>query len=241
MERTVLDLFPDGKRNAKNFEGFIFGGGGKSKIAGIGEQLTGLHDAVDGVFDSLIIFFDQFRQRHVHLGGGAPALAGVGFVDDDGEFAAAVFVADFIQDEGEFLDGGDDDFLARFEENPQIAAALGVTDDGRHLGELLDRIADLAVQDAAVGDNDNRVKDRCARPGEPDELVSQPGDGIALAAAGGVLDEIAFADRIGGGIGQQLVHDVELVVTGKDLFFALFSAARILFFDHLGVIFDDIG
>ena len=40
--------------------------------------------------------------------------------------------------------------------------------DGRaDLGELLDRVADLLVEDPAVGDDDDRVEDRrssCSRP-----------------------------------------------------------------------------
>ena len=58
---------------------------------------------------------------------------------------------------------------------------------GADLGELLDGVADLPVEDAAIGDDDDRIEHRGAAAFEPDELVREPGDGVALAAAGGVL------------------------------------------------------
>ena len=42
---------------------------------------------------------------------------------------------------------------------PQVAGVLGVADRRADLGELLDRVADLLVEDAAVGDDDDRVED----------------------------------------------------------------------------------
>jgi hypothetical protein len=52
---------------------------------------------------------------------------------------------------------------------------------------------------------------------QPDELVRQPGDGVALAAAGRVLDQVPLLPDARGGVGQQLAHHVELVVAGEDL------------------------
>ena len=53
----------------------------------------------------------------------------------------------------------------------------------------------LAVQDAAVGDDDDRVEDGrvVARRIEFDQLVRRPGDGVGLARAGRMLDEIGLA------------------------------------------------
>ena len=75
---------------------------------------------------------------------------------------AAVLVADLVEDERELLDRRDDDLLAVLDELAQVAGVLGVADRRAHLGELLDRVADLLVEDAPVGDDDDRVEDRLA-------------------------------------------------------------------------------
>ena len=91
---------------------------------------------------------------------GASALARVRLVDDDGEAPAAVLAADLVEDERELLHRGDDDLLALGDELAQVARVLGVADGRAHLRELLDRVADLLVEDAPVGDDDDRVEDR---------------------------------------------------------------------------------
>ena len=42
----------------------------------------------------------------------------------------------------------------------QVAGVFRVADRRAHLGELLDRVVDLLVEDAPVGDDDDRVEDR---------------------------------------------------------------------------------
>ena len=76
--------------------------------------------------------------------------------------------------------------------------------------------------------------------GEADQLVRQPGDGVALAAAGRVLDQIAPAGAVRGCRGQQLAHHVELVVAGPDLRPPLLARPLILGFDDLGVVLQDV-
>ena len=71
----------------------------------------------------------------------------MGLVDDDGEFAGAVLVADGIEDKGELLDGRDDDAFALLEEGAEVGGALGMADDGADLGELSDCVANLPVED----------------------------------------------------------------------------------------------
>ena len=55
---------------------------------------------------------------------------------------------------------------------------LGMSHDGGHLGKLFDGVADLFVEDAAIGDHEDRVEERGAIFLQPDELMCQPGDGV---------------------------------------------------------------
>ena len=128
----------------------------------------------------------------MHLCGGLPALTGVRLVDDNRELAAAVLVADVIEDERELLHGRDDDLLAALDELLEIARVVGVADSRAHLRELLDGVFDLLVEQAAVRDDDHRIDHRLALALQPDELVRKPSDRVALAATGGVLDQTAM-------------------------------------------------
>ena len=81
-----------------------------------------------------------------------------------------MLAADLVEDERELLDRRDDDLLAALDEPPQVAGVLGMADRRADLGELLDRVADLLVEDASVGDDDDRVEDR--RPSSLREPMS---------------------------------------------------------------------
>jgi len=128
-----------------------------------------------------------------------------------------------------------------------------VPNDGRNLGKLLDRVANLLIQHAPVGHDDDGVEDARSSGGlysffsfQVSELVSQPGDGVAFAAARRVLDEIAMTDALFPGGGEELAHDVELVVAREDLgsqtSLALLPAGLLILpFDDLGVVFEDVG
>ena len=76
---------------------------------------------------------------------------------------------------------------------------------------------------------------------EHDELVGQPGDGVALPAARRVLDQVAPARPVRGGVGQQPADDVELVVAGPDLRPLLPAGLLVLRLHHLGVVLQDVG
>ena len=91
-------------------------------------------------------------------------------------FRPLVLVADGIEDEGELLDGRDDDPLALVEQRAEMARALGMAHDGADLSEVLDSVLDLLVQHPPVGDDDHRIEEGLAFPLQPDELVGQPGD-----------------------------------------------------------------
>ena len=174
-------------------------------------------------------------------GRGAPALARVRLVDDDREAPPAVLAADLVEDERELLHRGDDDLLALGDELAQVARVLGVADRGAHLGELLDRVPDLLVEDAPVGDDDDRVEDRRVVLRQADQLVREPGDGVGLAAARRVLDQVAPARAVLPRVGQELAHHVELVVARPDLHRLLLAGLLVLRLDDLGVVLEDVG
>ncbi len=109
-----------------------------------------------------------------------------------------------------------------------------------HLRELLDRVANLLVEKAPVGDDDDRVENLLIVLAQADELMRQPGDGVRLATAGGVLDEIPLSRATLRHVCQQLVHHVELVIARENLNLFLFSRLRVLLFDNLGVVLDNV-
>ena len=75
----------------------------------------------------------------------------------------------------------------------------------------------LAVQDAAVGDDDDGIEDRAVLGVvQRGQLVREPGDGEALAAPGGVLDQVAPARAVAAGVGDHAPDGVELLVARED-------------------------
>src|SRR5262249_51222434 len=99
--------------------------------------------------------------------------------------------------------------------------ALRVAYCGADLRELPDSVADLLVEDPPVGDDDDRVEYRRLGAAEPDELVGQPGNGVALATARRVLDQVTSSCAVLADVGEELPHHVELVEARPDLRFPL--------------------
>ena len=162
-------------------------------------------------------------------------------VDDDGEAPPALLVTDLGEDEGKLLNGRDDDLLATLDEPAQVLGALRGPHRRADLGVLLDGVADLPVEDAPIGDHDDRVEDRSIVLREPDQLVGQPGDGIALAATSRVLDQVAPARRARRGVGQQPAHHVELLVARPNLRPLFLTGLLVLRLHHLGIVLQDVG
>lgn len=63
--------------------------------------------------------------------------------------------------------------------------------------------------------------------------MRQPGDGVRLAAAGRVLDEVGLPRAVFAGVGDELAHAVKLVVAGEDQEAPAGLAAVLVFFLHL--------
>ena len=167
-------------------------------------------------------------------------------VDDDGEVALPVVVGDLFQNIRESLNGGDDDALAAGQEVPQlarlaVALSRNGTDGRTDLGKLADRAPYLLIQDGAVGDDDDGIEDRLFVALAVDELADQPGDGVRLAAARRVLNQIPPTSAVGTDIAQQLMHHIHLVVTREDHLFLLPPGLLVLFLNLLREMLDDIG
>ena len=167
----------------------------------------------------------------MHISRCPASLAGVGLVDDDGELPVQVFLAHGFGDEGELLDGGDDDPLALGDEPAEVPRPVGVSNRGRNLGELSDGPVNLTVQHPAVGDDDDGVEGGFSFVFHPDQLPGHPGDGVGLSAAGRVLDQVLLSGAVFFRIREEFPDNIELVIPGPYL-----PVVRLL-----GVVFKDAG
>jgi len=81
----------------------------------------------------------------------------------------------------------------------------------------LHSLLQLGIQYGAVGDDDDRVENSLIlvimQRGQP---VGGPGDGVGLAGAGAVLDQVFVPRPFGAGGGHQAVDGIPLVETGED-------------------------
>jgi len=111
----------------------------------------------------------------------------------------------------------------------------------RDLSELLDGVLDLLIEDAPVGDHNDRIEKVGFVLLKPDQLMSQPSNGVGLAAAGRMLDQIALAHAVLADRSEQLADHVELVIPGENLITFLLAGFLVFVFHHLGVVFDDVG
>ena len=112
---------------------------------------------------------------------------------------------------------------------------------GPDLGVLPDGVVDLPVEDAPVGDHRDGIEDRRAFPCEADQLMRQPGNGVALAAACRVLNQVAPAGATCGGVRQKPADHIELMVAGPDLHSCLVARLLVPRFHQLGVVLQDVG
>ena len=126
--------------------------------------------------------------------------------------------ADLLGDDGKFLQGGDDDRPAGLQGLAELAGGLvDVLHHAQGLLELPDGLLELAVEHTPVGHDHDRVEDASIIPiVQHRELVGQPGDGEALAAAGRVLDQVALAGAVVSCVAHKAAHTVELLVARKD-------------------------
>ena len=99
---------------------------------------------------------------------------------------------------------------------------------------------DLVIQDAPVGDDDNRVERRMAVLAKANKLVGEPRDGIRFPAARGVLDQITLASPNPRHVGEQAPHHFQLMESGEHLLSFLPASLGVGNLDNLSVVFDDV-
>lgn len=161
------------------------------------------------------------------------------FIDDDGKMPVLVLRAKIGQREGELLDGSNDDPFAIRDGFGEIPGMLRPFYRLCHLHKLLNGIADLFVQDSPVGDHDDGIDHRVSILHQANQLMGQPRNGIRLAAARAVLNQVATPDAMLLHIPEQRFHHVQLMIAGEDLFDGLLFCLRVCFLDHLGIVFND--
>ena len=71
--------------------------------------------------------------------------------------------------------------------------------------------------------------------------MREPRNCVAFAAPRRMLNQIAPPRAMLPRIGEQLADDIELMIARKDLFIAFFAGVGALFFDDLGVVFQNVG
>src|SRR6266403_6338793 len=117
-------------------------------------------------------------------------------VYDDREVAFPVLRTNLLQNEWELLDSRNNDFLSALDELAKVSSVLRVADRCPNLSKLLDRVPNLLVEDAAICDNNDRIKYRGIIPLQADELMRKPSDGIRLSAPRRVLNQIPLSRAI---------------------------------------------
>lgn len=207
------------------------------------EAGDGFFFVIEGVFCGILaVGFVGLAEGDADGLGHLAFLGAVGFIDEEGDAEGFKLggVFELVEDPGEFLLGGDDDGFALTEEAGEVFGFVGQADDVFEMGEFLDVVADVFVEGAAVGEDENYIHQLLIVDGvvEAVEAVGKPADGEGFAAAGGVVDEDFAPDVPGGGeVGKDVIgeaaHHAALVVAGED------GEGRAGRFVSIGILFGD--
>ena len=121
-------------------------------------------------------------------------------------------------DERKLLQRGDDDRHRVLQRLGQLARAfVDLLHHAALVLELVDGVLQLLVEHDAVGDDDHAIEDALVGGVvQGREPVRQPADGVALAAAGRVLDQVVVPHAFAPGGIHQHAHRLELVVARED-------------------------
>ena len=139
------------------------------------------------------------------------------------------------RDEREFLHRGDDHRHGVLESLGELSrAVVDPLHDAALVFELIDGVLKLLVEHDAIGDHYHAVEDPLVhRIVKGRKSVRQPTDGVALAAARRMFDEVVVTHALATGGFHQHAHRLELVEAGEDHGLGLDLAALIVafFFD----------
>ncbi len=138
------------------------------------------------------------------------------------------------------MDGGDDNLLASLQGFPQRCGVFCPGDNIREALEGCNIVADLLVQIDAVRNHDNGIHDVLVILHQRDELVRQPGDGVALAGACTMLNQEALSNGVCPGFKEEFPDTIQLVIARPDDLFDRFGLALFLFLDNLRVVLQDV-
>ena len=209
--------------SAEDLQGFVFGRCREGKEADVGLMPAPGH----GLEDFLLIIGQPFRlgfcpglfldgcagEHALELGRRLAALGAVGFVNNHRITAHGQF-AHFLGDERELLERGDHNRHTRPEGLGQLGRVdVDLLDHALLVFELVNGVLKLLVEDNPVGDHDDRVENLLVifgvKAGEP---MGQPGNGVGLAAAGGVLNQVVGSGAALAGVGHEFPHAIKLVI-----------------------------
>jgi hypothetical protein len=138
-------------------------------------------------------------------------------VDDD-RVAALGHARDLVDDEGELLEGRDDDArLLTHERGGELGGILvDLLDGAVGVLQLVDGVLELAVEHHTVGDDDNLVEHLLVTAVQGHEAVRQPSDRVRLARARRMLDQVAMPGAVLARVRLELQHRVPLMQPGED-------------------------
>ena len=114
-------------RVAEDLQRLVLRRGREGVVAGVGQQLARLHQALEPFIVGLVLaHLVRLAQHGRDCRTGLAALARMRLVNDHRERAPAMLVADLLTNEAELLDCRDDNLLALLDEPAQIARLLGM-------------------------------------------------------------------------------------------------------------------
>ena len=201
---------------AEHGERLVLGGGGEGEetqvrlSAALGhaaEQLLHVFPAFPGRALSRFVAERLAAQHSLELRGRLPALRAVRLIDEHsatagGERSGAGHPAflghpeQLTRHEREFLQGGDDDRHGAFKGFGELTRALiDSLYDAALVFELIDRVLELLIEHNAIRDHavEDALVGGVVQGREP---MGKPSDGVALAAAGGMLDEVVVPHAV---------------------------------------------
>ena len=242
VERAVPHLAVGlGEGHAEGLQRLVLGRGGEGVEVGVGSHFAPLGKLAHRLVDAflLVVVIVLAAEYLVGVAGHASALAAVGLVDDHGEVFLRQ-VAHLVHDKRKLVNSGEDDALAALKQTFQRTRTVGPVHDVLVAGERAHVVAQLLVEVHTVGDEDDAVKLRVVAVHHLAQLIGQPRDAVALAAAGAVLDEVTLAHGVLRSVGKQPAHALQLVVAWPDGFLGLFLGLGVNLDGYLGIVLQNL-